>query len=155
MAEEITYELIDNLYKIKKVTTDVLQWNDDTDSESNVIRRIFSVDLIAENGTELNWFGYYQNKRGISKHGFTLKYKRKYIVRSWDMGSQHKSHLEQRYIRGVGRHKHFFLNSMHEREAYEIPEGEISILDPNEAVHNFADECSIQIKFGYQSEIFI
>ncbi|WP_421773736.1 hypothetical protein [Gracilimonas sp.] len=155
MPETINRTIIDDLYNVKKYTLETIEWEDNGTEEGRAVKKKFLVDLIAEDGRELKWRGWYQNKRGIRKHGFSITYKKKYLVRGWDMGSQHWSHLEQRYIRGVGLHKHFFLNSMHEREVYEIPEGEISISDPNDAVRDFAIECNVDIKYGYQNAILL
>jgi len=79
----------------------------------------------------------------------------KYCVRSWDMAKRHKSIKEGRYVKGIGRHKHYYLRRDIPRDAYTIPEGEISITDPNKAVIDFAKECNITILKSYQNQIFV
>lgn len=153
---EINYDYIDHLYKVPKKTLESIEWQDNgSPDDTNCVKKKFLVDVLADSGELLRWRAWFQKKRGDKRHGFKLTYKKKYIVRSWDMGSQHYSHVEDRYIRGTGLHKHYYLNSLHEREVYEIPEGEISIENPDQAVLDFADECNISIERGYQHIILM
>jgi hypothetical protein len=103
----------------------------------------------------LYWNGYYEkHASGMKKHGFTLMFNRKYCVRSWDMAKKHYSKKEGRYVKGVGRHKHYHLDDETPRDVYTIREGEISLTDPNQAVRDFAKECNIKFVSEYQNHIF-
>lgn len=147
----ITPELIERLYKAEKFCADLLRW--EAVSKSTYNHFTFHVPVVTIDQTMLRWIGYAQNRKGDYKHGFSLIYCNKYVIRSWDMATKHKSKIEQRYIRGRGRHKHFHLDADAPRDVYEIPEGEISLTDANQAVIDFAKECNIKLVSGYQSLI--
>ena len=143
----VTQETIDHLYKVEKFCADKIQWQ--TVGSSYPHYR-FIVPVVSEDEELLKWIGYAQEKRGVRRFGFALTYKRKFVVRSWDLSKQHWSKTAQRYIKGIGRHKHYYLELDAPREVYEIEEGEIDISDHNQALPDFAKECNIKILTGYQ-----
>lgn len=149
----ITHELIEKLYTSSKKCSRPVKWNPMNRRKFTYFR--FMVPVITEDLTGLEWRGYYQVKHGVAVWGFSLLYLKSCVVRSWDMAKSHYSKAEQRYIRGAGRHKHYFLNFETPREVYSIPEGEISIDDPDQAVIDFAAECRIDLNHGYQKKILI
>ena len=151
MMISIQPETIERLYKIEKKCIEFIKWKPVI---NNYEHFKFRVPIISINNDLLYWNAYYQKfGSGTIRYGFTLMYS-KYCIRSWDMAKKHYSKKEGRYIRGVGRHKHYYLDYDTERDTYEIPEGEISIIDCNQAVNDFANECNIKLIGGYQNKIF-
>jgi hypothetical protein len=148
----VTPELINHLYKVPKVCPDYIQWKPNTSVSYE--NHTFVANLVTEDEDVLEWRGYFQIKHFQRRWGFSITYRRKYVVRSWDMAKKHYSQLEGRFIRGVGCHKHYYHDDDHPRAAYEIPQGEISVEDPNQAVIDFREECNIEFRRGYQRYIF-
>jgi len=143
---------IDTLYRIEKNCHETIKRVPVPGSLHEHL--IFQVPVITIENELLYWNGYYENDgSGMRKHGFTLMLNRKYCVRSWDMAKKHYSKKEGRVVKGVGRHKHYHLDAETPRDAYAIPEGEISISDMNQAVKDFAIECNINLVRGYQPHI--
>jgi hypothetical protein len=70
---------------------------------------VFQVPVVTADEEILRWVGYFQDKHGVRRHGFSLTYRNKYVVRSWDMSTKHFSKKERRYVKGAGRHKHYYL----------------------------------------------
>lgn len=148
----VTSDLIDHLYSVPKQCHAVLNWSS---SRGRPYRHFgFQKEIICDDGHLLHFVGYYQHKRHIARWGFTLTFMRRYLVRSWDLAECHYSIAEGRKIKGRGRHKHYWLGHDTARDVYEIPEGEISILDPNTSTLDFCEECNIRLVGGYQSHIF-
>lgn len=146
----VTPEDIERLYAEHKLCTEQVAWK--RDAAVKYVHQTFTVNVVTEESEQLlRWIGWYSIKYGESRWGFKLLYRNKYEVRSWDMGSHHYSREEGRYIRGKGQHKHRYRDEGNPRDTYRIPEGEISITDPNQAVIDFAEECSIELLAGYQS----
>ena len=144
----ISAELIQHLYEVEKYCTERILWQS---ANSTFPHYKFIVPVVTADEELLRWVGYAQTKFSIKRFGFVLTYQRKYVIRSWDLSKQHWSKAEQRYIKGAGRHKHYYLDVDAPRDVYEIAEGEISVDDPNEALLDFARECNITIISAYQS----
>jgi hypothetical protein len=144
----IAAEVIERLYTVEKYCTEEIVWQSVTTAFSH---HRFIVPVVTIDEDLLKWVGYAQTKYGVRRFGFSLTYKRKFVVRSWDLAKQHWSKKDQRYVRGMGRHKHYHLDLDTPRDVYEIPEGEISTSDPNQALIDFAKECNIKILIPHQT----
>jgi hypothetical protein len=146
-------ELIEDLYTCGKVAIEEVGWEVDEDADYEHYQLHQEVITVDES-RPLDWHGWFSNKSDEPRWGFKLEFQKKYEVRSWDMALRHYSSREDRYIDGVGKHKHFYHNEALPRAVYEIPDGEISTDDPNQAVWDFCDERNIELRNGYQSRIF-
>ena len=134
----VTPDFIEHLYTVPKRATKVFGWQL---TPRPYVRFVFDVPVVSENGTTLVWRGWHQVRRGLSRHGFKLLYAGRYD------GTGQRVH-------GVGLHKHRYHSELFKHDTYAIPPGEISISDPNEAVFDFADECSISMPLGFQPTLF-
>ena len=146
----VTPEFIEHLYEVPKRTTKAFGWEA---TDRPFPRFIFEVPLVTEEGTNLVWRGWRQSKRGLDRHGFKILYAGRYDVRSWDMAAEHRDDRTGLRIRGVGCHKHRYHSELFKHDTYAIPAGEISVMDHDQAVFDFADECAIDIAFGFQASL--
>ena len=152
-AVVVDRDLIQNLYTCKKVVHEEVAWEVDRDADYE--HYLFHREVIAvEDAHLLDWYAWFSTNSGEPRWGFKLEFQKKYEVRSWDMAERHYSSLQDRYISGVGQHKHYYHNESLPRAVYGIPKDEISVVDPNQAVWDFCDECNIRLRAGYQSRIF-
>ena len=148
----VNLDLIDHLYKVPKEVRQVVEWRNNADTTYEHFQMTAEVHTLDE--LLLRWHGWFRIKHGERRWGFKLEFQDRYEVRAWDMVPKHYSKIKKRYINGVGRHKHYYRDEDNARAVYGIPKGEISIEDPNEAVSDFADECNIRMRGGYQQRIF-
>lgn len=114
----------------KEFVTKVLKWVE----ERNFFR--IEGDIIAQNGEYIKFKGTYSPRS--KNFSFILLYKRKYIIRRFDMEPRHWN-PDGTLIEG--EHKHKWTDEHLDTIAYKVDD--IDTNDINQAIFDFFEECNI------------
>ncbi|WP_010631884.1 DUF6978 family protein [Sporolactobacillus vineae] len=106
-----------------------LEWKE----ERNFMR--IESDVIAQNGEHILFKGTYSPRS--HDFSFILLYRRKYVIRRFDMEPRHWNPGKKVLI--TGEHKHF-----DDGTAYNVHD--INTSDVNQAIFDFFEECNIDYK---------
>jgi hypothetical protein len=127
----------------KELITEELEW----DFSRNFYR--IEADVLAQNGEQIKFKGTYSPRsRDFS---FILLYKRKHIVRQFDMEPRH---WNPDGTVAIGEHKHRWSDTYNDTYAYTVDDIDTSNI--NKAIFDFFEECNISYsKVSYKPILMI
>ena len=138
-------ELCEQLFEVPKKVVSRINWKPEA---PGVFK--FQAQVLTADGKGLHLVGYWFNKSGVARWGFSLTFNG-YCVRSYDMASEHKNPGMTGRVKGP--HKHKYSSSKIDRFAYK-PVPPISEGNPNQALMDFLEEANIAPPQNYQNFMF-